>query len=68
MTSDPTQWVKASASGSNGDCVEMRQHHAGIEVRDTKAHGDGPSLRFTPTEFAAWLDGAKNGEFDHLSG
>ncbi len=38
-----------------------------IEVRDTKDR-KGPVLRFTPAEFAAWLDGAKNGEFDHLLG
>ena len=63
---DPTQWIKASASGSNGDCVEMRQHAGAIEVRDTKAHGTGPTLGFTKAEFAAWLDGAKSGEYDHL--
>lgn len=66
MTIDPTQWVKAAASGSNGQCVEMRQHDAAVEVRDTKAHGEGPSLRLTPAEFSAWIDGAKNGSFDHL--
>jgi Domain of unknown function (DUF397) len=37
-----------------------------IEVSDTKDHGTGPVLRFTPQEFAAWLDGAGKGEFDHL--
>jgi hypothetical protein len=37
-----------------------------IEVRDTKAQGTGPVLRFTSAEFAAWLDGARRGEFDHL--
>jgi hypothetical protein len=37
-----------------------------IEVRDTKAKGQGPVLRFTSAEFAAWLDGARRGEFDHL--
>jgi hypothetical protein len=26
----------------------------------------GPVLRFRHDEFAAWLDGAKRGEFDHL--
>jgi hypothetical protein len=64
---DPTQWIKASASGANANCVEMRQHDASVEVRDTKQHGHGPTLRFDPTEFAAWVEGAKNGEFDHLA-
>jgi hypothetical protein len=44
----------------------MRGHDGLVEVRDTKAHGAGPTLGFTKAEFAAWLDGAKNGEFDHL--
>ena len=36
-----------------------------IEVRDSK-DPDGPVLRFTVDEIAAWLDGAKRGEFDDL--
>ena len=63
-----TEWIKASASNNSGTCVEMRGLTAGVEVRDTKAHGAGPTLGFTKAEFAAWLDGAKRGEFDHLIG
>jgi hypothetical protein len=44
----------------------MRQHEGHIEVRDSK-NPEGPGLRFTPGEWAAWLDGAKKGEFDHLA-
>jgi hypothetical protein len=61
-----TPWVKASRSGQHGSCVEQRRHDGMIEVRDTKDHGTGPTLRFTAAEFAAWLDGAKRGEFDDL--
>ena len=61
-----TPWVKASRSGQVGDCVEQRRVGDTVEVRDTKDRGRGPTLRFTPAEFAAWLDGAKKGEFDHL--
>jgi hypothetical protein len=43
----------------------MRRHAGTVEVRDTKDR-EGPVLRFTAAEFAAWLDGARNGEFDHL--
>ena len=68
MSTDPTQWMKASASGGNGQCVEMRQHGQAVEVRDTKANGEGPTLRFTTAEFASWLDRAKEGQFDHLVG
>jgi len=67
--SDPptdTPWIKAARSGDQGACVEMRRHDGAVEVRDSK-HPDGPVLRFTPREFAAWLDGARNAEFDHLA-
>ncbi len=62
---DSTPWIKASASGSDSTCVEQRRHDDLIEVRDTKDR-EGPVLRFRRDEFAAWLDGAKRGEFDHL--
>jgi hypothetical protein len=63
--SESTPWVKAVASNTTGSCVEQRRHHGLIEVRDTK-DPDGPVLRLRPAEFAAWLDGARRGEFDHL--
>ena len=59
-------WIKASRSGGEGQCVELRTRDGGVEVRDSKAGESGPILRFTPTEFAAFLDGARKGEFDHL--
>lgn len=67
MTShDTTPWVKASASDQGESCIEQRRHAGLIEIRDTKDHGTGPVLRFTPAEYTAWLDGATRGEFDHL--
>ncbi|MBI1758315.1 MAG: DUF397 domain-containing protein [Actinobacteria bacterium] len=60
------QWIKATRSGNNMNCVEMRRDGDVIEVRDSKDQA-GPVLRYTPAEFAAWLDGAKKGEFDHLA-
>jgi hypothetical protein len=65
MSNTDTPWIKASASGSQGNCVQMRLHSGTVEVRDSK-NPDGPVHAFTRDEFAAWLDGAKNGEFDHL--
>lgn len=62
-----TPWIKASRSNDQGNCVEQRRHGGLVEVRDTKDGGSGPVLRFTGDEFAAWLDGAKRGEFDHLA-
>jgi Domain of unknown function (DUF397) len=68
MSTDPTLWIKASASADTGNCVEMRCHAGAVEVRDTKANGSGPTLGLSKAEFAAWLDGAKRGEFDRLLG
>jgi hypothetical protein len=61
-----TGWIKATASNDSGTCVEMRSRSGTVEIRDTKQSGDGPTLVYTKAEFAAWLDGAKRGEFDHL--
>jgi hypothetical protein len=67
MSTTETPWIKATASGGNGNCVELRQSHEAVELRDTKQQGKGPTLGFTKAEFAAFLDGAKKGEFDHLA-
>jgi Domain of unknown function (DUF397) len=66
MSTD-TPWIKARRSGNSGNCAEMRAHAGAVEIRDSKANGEGPTLGFTKAEFAAWLDGAKNGDFDHLA-
>jgi hypothetical protein len=60
-----TPWIKASRSAETGQCVELRRHAGAIQVRDSKDPA-GPVLTFTATELAAWLDGAKRAEFDHL--
>ncbi len=59
------KWVKSSrSSGSgSGDCVEVARNLDGVvAVRDSK-NPDGPVLVFTPSEWRAFLDGAKDGEF-----
>jgi hypothetical protein len=61
-----TSWTRASACINGSECVEMRQHDGAVEVRDSK-NPEGGTLRFTSGEWAAWLDGAKKGEFDHLA-
>jgi len=58
-------WIKASRSAESGECVELRRASDAVQVRDSK-HPDGPVLTFTRAELAAWLDGARKGEFDHL--
>jgi len=61
------QWVKASRSFANGNCVEVATLPDGmIGIRDSK-DPDGPVLRFTPDEWNAFLAGALRGEFDHAA-
>ena len=59
-------WKKASASGPNDNCVEMAQDGQRVLVRDSK-NPTGPVLEYTKAEIAAWLDGAKRGEFDEFA-
>jgi hypothetical protein len=62
-TSD-SRWVKSSLSFANGDCVEVATlPDGGIGVRDSKDSA-GPVLRFTPSEWRAFVGGVRNGEFD----
>jgi hypothetical protein len=59
-------WIKAQASNHNGACVEVASTSTDkIAIRDSKDPG-GPILVYTATEFRAFLDGARNGEFDGL--
>ena len=58
------QWVKASASSGNGNCVEVASLGLdGVLVRDSKSP-DGPKLIFSREEFSAFKDGVRNYEFD----
>lgn len=45
-------------------CVEIAIAGDVIGVRDSKDYGRGPVLAFTRSEWAAFLGGARNGEFD----
>ena len=60
----PRVWKKSSRSGQSGQCVEVSDDDGEhILVRDSK-DPTGPVLRFTRAEWAAFLDGARDGEFD----
>ncbi len=56
-----TEWQKASASGADGQCVEMRRQDGWIQLRDSK-NPAGAVLEFSPAVAAAWLDAARKGE------
>jgi hypothetical protein len=62
---DGAVWKKASRSNGNGgnNCVEVAFLDAGVAVRDSKDRS-GPTLMFTTAEWTAFVDSAKDGEFD----
>ncbi len=59
-------WRKSSFSnGSGGECVEIADlPDGGRAVRDSKLGDTSPILRFTPTEWTAFIAGVHAGEFD----
>jgi hypothetical protein len=59
-------WVKSARSSSQGNCVEVAQLTDGqIAVRNSRFPG-GPALVYTHAEMKAMIEGAKDGDFDHL--
>jgi hypothetical protein len=58
-------WRKAQRSVNNGACVELAPAGGKVAIRDSK-DPNGPVLVYTATEWHAFLDGAKNGEFDDI--
>lgn len=66
MTTDETgrvTWRKSTRSNGSGECVEVADIGDGIGVRDSK-DPSGPILRFTRSEWAAFINGAQHGDFD----
>jgi Domain of unknown function (DUF397) len=53
-------WRKSSYSGNGGgSCVEVGQAQRAVIVRDTKASGRGPALRFSPEAWQRFTGAVK---------
>jgi hypothetical protein len=65
---DGVQWIKSGRSNQSGNCVEVAQLPSGdIAVRNSR-HPDGPALVYTRAEITAFVEGAKDGDFDAFTG
>ncbi|MFD4139310.1 MULTISPECIES: DUF397 domain-containing protein [unclassified Streptomyces] len=61
-------WIKSSRSNATGNCVEMACLPGGyVAVRNSR-DPQGPALVYTRDEIAAFVAGAREGDFDSMIG
>jgi hypothetical protein len=58
----PRPWFKSTISGED-NCVETAIDEMGVSVRNSKEPA-GPILRFSTSEWTAFVAGVRAGEFD----
>jgi len=64
---DGMAWRKSRHSNPSGNCVEIAELPGGAVAIRNSRHPDGPALVCQRPEFAAFLVGARDGEFDGLA-
>jgi len=60
-----TVWTKSTRSGAAGHCVQAAKVAGGVALGHSKDNERGAFL-YTHAEMDAFLQGVKDGDFDHL--
>jgi hypothetical protein len=61
-------WTKSSHSNATGNCVEIAELPGGhVAIRNSR-DPQGPALIYTRDEIAAFVAGARGGDFDSVIG
>jgi hypothetical protein len=64
----PVSWVKSRHSNATGNCVELAAlPDGGVALRNSR-DPEGPALVYTRDEIAAFIAGARDGDFDFAIG
>ncbi|MER6915109.1 DUF397 domain-containing protein [Streptomyces sp. NPDC000594] len=61
-------WTKSSHSNATGNCVELAKLPDGSIALRNSRDPQGPALIYTPDEIAAFVAGARSGDFDGFVG
>jgi hypothetical protein len=62
------QWVKSGRSNQSGNCVEVAALPDGSVAMRNSRHPEGPALVYTRAEMTAFVEGARDGDFDAFTG
>lgn len=61
------KWQKSARSNPSGNCVEMASLPGGREIAVRNSRDpEGPALVYTMDEIVAFVEGARDGDFDNL--
>ncbi|MGW2485169.1 DUF397 domain-containing protein [Streptomyces sp. NPDC001571] len=67
MSAAPSKWQKATASGGGGEnCIELQTGTEEGTIRVRESLLPDVEIITTKANLAAFIEGVKNGEFDHF--